>query len=183
MRLVPSKLLAFAIIGMLTDACRGPAIPNQISEREYALYADWTNNALKTAPKALFFYSRTMPFNPFEPYDQCVNQVGEKEGVFRPMIRQLRALGSAQYPLDLFSSRTFHVAWKYRKIESPPTDPEFGYRALTFSRVAFNRAGDLAIFSVSNSCAGGQCGGGGVIIAHKTQGTWEFQRTDCNWVF
>jgi hypothetical protein len=125
--LVRSRLLALAVIGMFTAACRGPAIPNQISEREYALDADWANHALKTAPNALFFYSRTMRFNPFEPYDQCVNRVSEKERLSRPMIRQLRALGSAEYPLDLFSNRAFHVAWKYKEIETPPIDPEFGY--------------------------------------------------------
>lgn len=121
-----------------------------------------------------------MPFDTAD--DRCVDRAYQGDRTARNMIQQQRALGTRKYPLDLISGHhDFRVEWKYEEIDNPPVDPQFGYDVITFSRVAFNRAGDEALFSMFDSCAAGACGQGGDILARRVQGHWTF-RGACIWV-
>lgn len=178
-----ARLMVFSAVAtvMLTGCRSAASIPGRVSDQEYALYAAWTTHALMNEQsKALFFYSRTMPF---DPSNTCGRLIHSEDNIAWAMIRQLYALGTAEYPLDLRGNHPFRISWEYKEIDRPPADPSVGYHAVTFSRAAFNRAGDEALFSVSDSCAAGQCGGGSAVLAHRTHGTWQFQRLHCAWVF
>lgn len=171
-----------AFIAMLAG-CRAASIPNEVSNREYALYAAWTNVTFANRePRPLFFRSHTTPFRPDAP-NGCGGILHRKDGVLWSMLRQLDALGTAAYPLDLGPSgnHLFRISWPCQESDRLPAGAESGYRAITFSRVAFSRAGDEALFFFDDSC-GGLCGGGGSVLARRKHGTWEFQWLHCVWV-
>jgi hypothetical protein len=107
--------------------------------------------------------------------------LNRQDGISKNMIGQFDALGTAQYPLS-FSNDQQKIAWSFKEIESPPADPDSGYHALTFSRIAFSRAGDEALFTASDMCAV-QCGGGSAFFAHKAEGIWRFRATHYGWVY
>jgi hypothetical protein len=46
---------------------------------------------------------------------------------------------------------------------------------LAFSRVAFSRDHQQALFAVSDACAYGDCGSGGAVYAHKDGGKMDVQ--------
>ena len=178
-------VVLLAVCSTLLAGCGAPRIPNAVSDREYEVYSAWTNHYFeKKAPKALFLYSRTFVFDPLAPYGDG-DSLHRQDAIPWDMIRRLHDLGTAEYPLnfDDFRQPNSLIGLKHKVVDSPPTDPEFGYDALSFSRVAFNRAGDEALFGFSDQCAAGECGSGGAIFASKVSGAWHFRRTQRIWAF
>ena len=177
-------LVAIAFCSLLLSGCERPKIPNAVSDREYAVYSAWINQHFeKRAPKALFLYSRTAIFAPHGSYG-CGDALQKEDRVSKELVGQFDALGTAEYPLDFNDYRhNFKIPWSFKEINSPPVEPESGYDALVFSRVAFSRAGDEALFTAADQCAGGQCGGGSALNAHQTAGIWRFHATHCQWVY
>lgn len=121
----------------------------------------------------------------FEASDRCGKQLRPRLKSDAGLVDQFSALGEAEYHLDLYSTppkleapMLFEPAGDY-----PPEEPKTQYRFITFSRVAFNAAGNLAVFAVSDAC-GGLGGGGGALIARRSSpGVWAFEDTDCRWVY
>lgn len=184
MKRVGKRALLFAVCFTLLAGCGAPRIPNAVSDREYEVYSAWINHHFENkAPKALFLYSRTVVFDPLAP-PGCGDRLHRQDAIRWDMIRRLHDLGTAEYLLNFeFNQPNFRIAWDHKVVDSPPTNPEFGYNALSFSRVAFNRAGDKALFAVSDQCAAGDCGMGWAVLASKVSGAWHFQYTQCHWVF
>jgi len=105
----------------------------------------------------------------------------EKAGVPRSLTRQLGDLGDAEY---LFKDNPpVRLPWKYALIDSSPDLPPGTFDLLTFSRVAFSRDHRQALFAVSDACAGGDCGSGGAVYAHKDGGQWTFKSAGCVWMY
>jgi hypothetical protein len=170
-----------AFYSLILCGCGGAKIPNAVSDREYEVYSAWISHHFeKGAPKTLYLYSRTAVFAPSARYG-CGEMLNRQDGISKNMIGQFDALGTAQYPLS-FSNDQQKIAWSFKEIESPPAGPDSGYHALTFSRIAFSRAGDEALFTASDMCAV-QCGGGSAFFAHKAEGIWRFRATHCAWVY
>ena len=171
-------VLSLAVCLTPFNGCGAPQIPNAVSDREYQVYSAWIKHRFENkAPKALFLYSRTFVFDPLTSYG-CGDTLHQQDAIRWDMIRRLHDLGTAEYLLDFdFNQPNFRIAWDHRVVDSPPSDPEFGYDALSFSRVAFNRAGDKALFAVSDQCGAGLCGKGGAVLASKLSSVWHFQNT------
>ena len=177
------RVFMLAVCPTFLTGCGAPRIPNAVSNREYEVYSAWIGHHFeKKAPKSLFLYSRTTVFDPLEPLG-CGDTLHQRDAIQWSMIQRLHDLGTAEYRLDFDFDRTHsRIELAHQIIDSPPRDPEFGYDALSFSRVTFNGAGDKALFAVSDQC-GLDCGAGGAVIATKVTGAWHFQSTHCIWLF
>ncbi len=181
------KRLAAMLAGcyvLLLSGCRQIPMPNRVSNQEYEVYAAWASKHLaKKTPQIVYLFPYTNAFDPAEGVYSCGPALHEKDGVSWSLIRPLQEQGEARFPLDHFRlGSKLRVPWKYEEIDNLPPQSQ-NHTALSFSRVAFNRAGDTGLFSVFTSyCAGGQCGGnGGAVIAKKVDGRWSFKGTDCFW--
>lgn len=154
-----------------------PKIGSRVAPQEYELYSAWMHHHFPKAPEGTFYLStRTFAW----PAASC-GQSMKKEGVDTGLVAQLAALGDAEYPLDL-RVPTMKIPWPYKEAEGYPADPSGTYRLVAFSRAAFNRRNTQALFAVSDSC-GGLCGGGGVVIAWRDNGAWQFKPSSCLWMY
>jgi len=166
---------------VFTTGCT-PAIANKVTPEEYELYSEWTAQHFATkTPDHLLFSNRTFVFDPLERYG-CGDRLHGDNGVPWSQIKQLHALGEAEYPLDFYTKGRLDIPWPYKEVESLPLDALGTYRIVGFSRVAFNRIHTEALFAISDSC-GGLCGGGGARLARRENGKWTFRTTVCNWIY
>jgi len=180
-RATSSAVLAI-FLGILL-LIRTPHIPSTIGDEEYELYSDWTVLHFSKNPPhgKLYLLSRTFKFNPFEQPSGCSHAMFEKAGVPRSLTRQLGDLGDDEY---LFKDNpAVQLPWKYALIDSSPDLPPGTFHLLAFSRVAFSRDRREALFAVSDACAGGDCGSGGAVYAHKDGGQWTFKSAGCVWLY
>ena len=162
---------------------RATRIPSTIGDEEYELYSDWAVSHFSKNPLhgKLFLLSRTFKFNPFEQPSGCNHTMIEKAGVPKSLTKQLGDLGDAEY---LFRDNPpVRLPWKYALIDSSPDLPPGTFNLLAFSRVAFSRDRRQALFAVSDACAGGDCGSGGTVYAHKDSGKWTFKSAGCIWLY
>ena len=100
------------------------------------------------------------------------------------LIKPLRELGDAEYRLDFdHPQKKLLVPWNYKVADEWELIPEerMQYKWIGFSRVAFNRAHDKALFAISDVC-GSLCATGAVVYAHKENGAWVFENGGCIWV-
>lgn len=178
------KGVATVVFVVALAGCNG-RIPNNVSSAEYGVYAEWMKaHFSKHAPSNLYISSRTFVFDPLAT-NGCNNAIHKKAGVPWGLIKQLHALGEAEYRLDVYSPETkLHIPWNYPAVEDwRLISQEPGrYQVVEFSRVAFNRAHSEAFFAVSDVC-GGLCGWGGAVYAHKKNGAWMFESGGCNWLY
>jgi hypothetical protein len=157
-------------------------IPNSVTADEYAIYSAWMNHYLsKHAPNSLYLSTRTFAFP-----SGCRNEKIQKAGVPLSLIRPLRELGDAEYGLefDHYPEKKLLIPWNYKVVSEWELIPEerMQYKWIGFSRVAFNRAHDKALFAINDVC-GGLCGTGQTVYAQKNSGTWVFENGGCLWVY
>src|SRR4029077_11172753 len=106
------------------------------------------------------------------------------DGASRAMIKQLHELGNADYPLDVESNH-LKLPWTYRVLDprKPPEGVPGKLHIISFSRVAFSRNHSEALLAIGDSC-GGECGGGGPILAAKGERVCQFRRLEsCTWIY
>src|ERR1700722_16653759 len=167
-------LLVLAVLAILLGILlliRTPHIPSTIGDEEYELYSDWAVlHFSKNLPQAkVYLLTRTFKFDPFKQPSGCSHAMFEKAGIPKSLTKQLRDSGDAEY---LFKGNPpVHLPWKYALIDSPPNQTPGTFHLLTFSRGAFSRNRREALFAVSDACAGGDCGRGGVVYALKSDRT------------
>ena len=161
---------------VLLAGCSQKVTP-KVSPQEYELYSAWMQHHFPKAPDgALYLSTRTFAW----PSESCGPAL-KKEGVDTALVGQLADLGEAEFPLDLHAP-TLKVPWAFKEAEGYPADKSGTYRLVAFSRAAFNRRSTQALFAVSDSC-GGLCGGGGVVIAWRDSGVWQFKPSGCFWQY
>jgi hypothetical protein len=184
MYLIRAVAIAGSMSLVLLQGCN--RIPNRVMDREYEVYSAWTKEYVKTThPNPLYIYSRTGGFDPLSP-NGCGDRLHIQDGVAWSLIKQLHALGDAQYPLDVYQHGSHPLTdGDYEEINSPPkVSQQPQVHAVTFTRVAFNEAGTEALFAVSATCGLSECGSGGAILARKIDENWNFRRPqNCQWVF
>jgi hypothetical protein len=179
-----TRLAAIALFIVLAGCNR--RIPNSIRPDEYVVYAEWLQaHFAKEAPANLYINSRTFVFDPFQAAG-CANAIDDhKAGVPWALIKQLHALGEAEYRIpEAYSSTTLRIPWSYKLVDDwrLVLQDSGTYRLVGFSRVAFNAAHSKAFFAFSDAC-GGLCGRGGAVYAHKQNGAWVFESVGCNWLY
>ena len=158
-------------------------IPNSISRDEYAMYSAFLKSSFaKRPPQHLFISSHT-----FSYADAC-GRAHAKAVVPDSLVQQLRAFGKTEYKLELSpQGRNLRIPRRYKAVDDWRHVPEKPgiYWLVTFSRVAFDGTHTKALFAYRSSCATGQCGGGGGVYANKEKGAWvfEFEPTDCQWMY
>jgi len=168
-------LFVLASIAVLSSCAR--QIPNKVTADEYALYSEWTTTHFgKNPPDHLYFSSRTGVFDPLEA--PCKTTL-EKDGVNWSLIKQLHALGEAEYPVNFYSATNLQIPWSYKEVDIAPDLPPGTFHLITFSRVAFNRDHTEALFGFFDACAFGECGHGGYIQSRKQDGKWSFRAVGC----
>lgn len=176
------KLLRI-FVGVLWLGIAGctPQIPNKITPEEYELYNAWVLQHFESAaPVHLYFDTRTFPLDPFSN-GGCGDTL-HKEGVSWSMIKQLHVLGEAQYPLDFYSrGQNIKIPWDYSEIETLGKVTSDSH-IIGFSRAAFSRSKNEALFGISDAC-GGLCGYGGYRYGEKVSGKWKFRKIGCQWVY
>jgi hypothetical protein len=181
---IAALLLAASCVAVL--AIRAPHIPNKVTTDEYAVYSAWTAaHFLKNGPDQLdrlYFKDRTFKFDPIEPFG-CGNALHDQSGVSWSLVKQLSALGDAEYGLDFDSPTNLQIPWKYEPVDRAPDLRLGAFHMLSFSRVAFNHEHSQALFAISDACAAGLCGKGGAVFAQKQGDKWVFRGTACNWVY
>jgi hypothetical protein len=185
----PVLMFTITLTVLLMSLCilflaRSPRIPNTIRDEEYGLYSEWTvSHFLKNPPKGqLFLLSRTFKFDPREHQGGCGHPMIEKAEVPGLLISQLSDIGDVEYVFDANSAH-LRIPWKYTFVGASPDLPPGTFHLLAFSRAAFSRDHKEALFAVSDACAAGDCGAGGVVYAHKQHGSWAFQSTSCLWLY
>jgi len=172
------SLVTLFSIGVLCGCA--PEIPNKVGADEYALYSDWTvAKFAKKPPEHLYFSSRTGAFDPLDALQGSCQAALEKDGVSWSLMKQLHALGAAQYPLDFGSAANLQIPWSYKEVDSPPDLPPGRFHLITFSRVAFNRDHTEALFAFFDACAFDLCGRGGYVQGIKQIGKWNFHPGSC----
>jgi hypothetical protein len=181
---VPAMKKCIALIALIASlaGCKAQ-IPNQVTADEYAIYSAWLNKYLsKNPPNSLYLSSRTFEFPPES--SGCTNRRLQKAGVPLSLIKPLRELGDAEYRLDFdYPQKKLSIPWNYKVAAELELIPEerLQYKWIGFSRVAFNRAHDKALFAISDVC-GGLCGTGGTVYAHRENGAWLFKNGGCFWI-
>jgi hypothetical protein len=171
-RLPKALLLVSFLLGCSAD------IPNTVSADEYTVFSEWiATHFSKSPPTALYVRNRTAAFDPFH----CGEDM-QRAGVPRSLMKQLQALGDAEFRLHLESKSKLSIPWDFMVLDdwgrSPEPPPTGAYRLLNFSRVAFDRQHTQALFLVNDSC-GGECGIGGAVLARKVDGRWIFEDGGC----
>lgn len=153
------KCLAAIVLVVALAGCNN-RIPSNVSPDEYEVYAEWLKaHFAKEAPSNLFILSRTFVFDPLET-DGCGNPMHDKAGVPWALIKQLHALGEAEYWLPDASTKlripgSFRLVDDWRLVSQEPGL----YRLVALSRVAFNISHSKALFAVSDTSGGGGWGG------------------------
>jgi hypothetical protein len=180
------KPLAVIAVVFAIAGCNG-RIPNRVTLDEYGVYSQWMKvHFSKNEPKNLYISSRTFVFDPVARTAGCrANAVHDKAGVPWSFIKQLHALGEAEYRLpDAYSPTKLDIPWSYKLVDDwRSISQEAGqYRLVSFSRVAFDITRRKAFFAVSDAC-GGLCGAGAAVYAEKRNGAWVFKGTSCSWVY
>jgi hypothetical protein len=175
-------LAAIALVVALAGC--GGRIPNKVSADEYGVYAEWMKvHFSKNPPSNLYIGSRTFVFDALKT-DGCGNAIHDKAGVPWALIKQLHALGEAEYSLpDVYSPTKLRIPWSYKVVDDwrlVSQEPGL-YRLVDFSRVAFDSAYSKALFAVSDTSGG--VGWGGAVYAHKKNGAWVFESGGCNWAY
>ena len=176
-------VIAFAVA---LSGCGG-RIPNKVSSDEYEVYSAWVNTHFShRAPSNLYISTDTFIFDPIEKTIGCSStEMVEKAGVPSSLIRQLHALGEAEYPLDVDSPTSqLRIAWNYKAADDWQllSEEHLQFQVVGFSRVAFNRAHTKALFAVIDTC-GGLCGWGTAVYARKENGAWVFENGGCDWMY
>ena len=187
-RYIEALAAATTIIGAFVFALiltRSPHIPNTISDEEYDVYSAWTRSHFGKHPPdgQLYLLSRTFKFNPVDQTGACHQPTIGKAHVPASLTTQFAALGDAEYFLSGYPPTSLRLPWKYTVVDASPDLQPGAFHLMAFSRVAFNWNQTEALFAVSDACAAGDCGRGGVVYARKEQGSWTFQPTDCLWVY
>ena len=181
---LPKAAMAIVLSGGMISCAFEPHISNRITPDEYEIYSAWLQqHFVKQPPKNLFILSRTLIFDPEAATNSgCANAL-RQAGVSGRLIAQLHALGDAEFLMRVYPTldKNLHIPWPYEEIDTLPWPEPGPYRAISFSRVAFNRQHNEALLSVSDLC-GGLCGHGGALIAHKEHGQWNFRSIGCVWV-
>lgn len=142
----------------------------------YRAYQTLMYSFPKGAQSALYVSRRTFVFDPLSRFG-C-GHLMHKAGIPWSLIKQLHALGEAQYPLDVYSH---NLPIPSDEFLQPKRAPSPRYRFIAFSRVAFNRAHDEAVFAFRDTC-GSECGGG-TVHARRVNGAWSFRNEGCVWSY
>ena|SRR5258708_1509926 len=176
------KCIALIALIVSLAGCQAQ-IPNSVTADEYAIYSAWMNHYFsKHAPNSLYLRSRTFEFPPES--GGCTNEKIQKAGVPLTLIKPLRKLGDAEYRLDFdYPQKKLLIPWNYKVADEWEliSEERMHYKWIGFSRVAFNRAHDKALFAISDVC-GSLCGTGGPVYAHKENGAWVFENGGCIWI-
>jgi len=169
-------VLAIVLVAALSGCTQ--RIPNKVTEDEYAIYSAWVTSYFSKKPPAnLYFSSRTGPSDPVDA--PCRTELA-KDGVSWSLIKQLHALGEAEFPLDFYAPPHMQISWAYKEVDMPPPGlPEGSFHWIGFSRVAFNRHHTEALFSYFDACFYGDCGQGRHVLARKINGKWNFRGVGC----
>jgi hypothetical protein len=164
--------MALLLCLIVVPAGSARQIPNKVMRDEYAIYSAWTSvHFAENPPERLYFSSRTGIFDPLKyVWKACV----EKDGVDKSLMKQLHALGEAEYLLDFDTSGHLQIPWAYKEVDVAPDLGHQTFHLITFSRVAFNRDHTDALFAVFDHC-GSQCGLGGFVCAKIQAGKWSFR--------
>jgi len=173
--------VALAAYCFLDVACTS-RIPNRVTTEEMDLYREWLKHQFANQPpEQLYVDDQTFVFDPVR--NKCDAALRRTDGVSKALIKQLHALGNADYPLDVESNQ-LKLPWPYRVLDPrkvPPATPG-KLHIISFSRVAFSGDHSQALFAVGDSC-GGECGGGGPMLANKHGNVWQFRRLEsCAWI-
>jgi len=182
------RKLLWTIVGVaLTTYCfLGIActsrIPDKITAEEMNLYREWLKHQFSEhVPEQLYIDDQTFVFDPIQ--NKCDAALRKIDGVSKTMVKQLHALGNADYPLDV-ESNNLRLPWPYRVLDPRrlPARAPGKVHIVSFSRIAFSRDHTQALFAVGDSC-GGECGGGGPVLASKPGNIWQFRRLEsCTWI-
>ena len=176
--IVASFLFALSVI-------RSQHIPSAISDEEYGLYSAWTQSHFSKKPPQgqLYVLDRTFKFDPTEQTGGCRQPTVETVRVSASLTRQLADLGDAEYLFNGYPPANFRLPWKFALVDASPDLEPGTFHLVAFSRVAFNWNHTKALFAVSDACAGGECGRGGVVYAYKQEGRWLLKPTNCFWLY
>jgi hypothetical protein len=171
--------VVIAALLIALGGCNG-RIPNSVTADEYEVYAEWLKvHFAKEEPSNLYISSRTFVFDPLKKTNGC------RKDMPWPLIKQLHALGEAEYRLpDSYSPAKLRIPWNYKMVDDwrLVSEESGSYRLIAFSRIAFDANHKKAFFAASDAC-GGLCGQGGAVYAHKQNGAWLFEDGGCNWLY
>ena len=165
----------------LALGCRAPAIPSQLSEREYVIYSAWLDQAGAEMPHPLSFAVDSVALTPQQnelQFRQCLPP--RMETIFDTTSESTLSLSPGSDWLSLSDGRSAQIH---------PHDAPLAFPAPTefvrFSRVAFTRFGYEAYLWVEHrTCAAnGQTGcqnaSGALVHGKKSNGAWSFEDTTC----
>jgi hypothetical protein len=159
-------------------------VSNKVTPDEYHVYSDWMRlRYSKTTPDNLYLRTHTFAFPTVSDLNFRVAM--DKAGVASSLVKQLQVLGDAEYGVDFDSQQTYlRLPWNFKEVDDFRLIPldRGQYDLIGFSRVAFNRAHDHALFAVDVIC-GGLCGTGEVVSARKASGGWLFENSGWSWVY
>ena len=172
-------ILAAATIGCDLVQAR---IPNVTGPEEYEIYSAWVRQFFaKQKPQDLYILNQTFVFDPQDPARSGCSHALPRAEVSPSLVKQLHALGGAQFKLDSNSfDRNLTGPWPHTMVDTFPSAAS-GFQAVGFSRVALNRQHSEALFSVKYVC-GGLCGNGGPLLAKNAKGAWTFRSVGCWWI-
>lgn len=187
MRLPRPLLRSFVTVSILTLSCLTlgctPKIPNQITSQEMDLYRDWLKQHFANkAPDHLYLDDQTFVFDPLRE-QSCGKNLHRNDDVSNSLMRELHNLGNADYEIDI-SPESMKLPWSYQvlNVRHLPSSAQEAH-VISFSRVAFDRAGTEALFAVNDLC-GSQCGAGRAVSARKENSAWKFKdSTTCSWKY
>jgi len=179
------RLFRIGVSGLILALCFcavgcTPKIPTKVGIEELNLYHEWLRHYFANKPPAqLYLDDQTFIYDPLDR--QRGQALPKGSAISSSLAKQLHALGNAEYPVEV-ASVGLNLSWPYkilnpRELPAPAT----GLHIISFSRVAFNRGHDEALFAISDSC-GGDCGHGGPVHAVKENGRWQFTELS-GWVF
>ena len=147
------------------------------------LYRAWLKQRFANkAPDHLYLDDQTFVFDPLRE-QSCGKGLHKNDGVSNSLVRELHNLGNVDYEIDV-SPESMNLPWPYQvlNVRHLPSAAE-GVHMISFSRVAFDRAGTEALFAVNDLC-GPQCGAGRAISARKENGAWTFKESGaCSWKY
>ena len=184
-RRIVTRLAIVLLLGICfgTLGCT-PKIPNKVTQEEYQVYREWLKNHFASkSPDQLYLDDQTFVFDPLERQG-CGDLMHKNDHVPWSLIKALHAVKNADYELDVLHDN-MQLPWAYRVLnprQFPNQSP--GLHIIGFSRVAFSNDGQQGLFAFSDSCAAGQCGFGGAVLATRQGSSWKFDRLkSCSWVY
>ena len=171
-----------AAFGLLGIACTSH-IPDKVTVEEMDLYREWLKHHFANqAPEQLYLDDQTFVFDPVQ--NKCDLALRKTDGVSKAIITQFHELRNTDYPLDVASSH-LKLPWPYRVLDPRrlPAAAPGKLHIISFSRIAFSRDHEEALFAIGDAC-GGECGGGGAVLAKKQGNSWQFTRLEsCAWIY